>query len=257
VETTGGIERRPTDEDAARPDELDAVSVDPTAEPASADGVEVIVAAASDVGVGGAEDAGDKKSDAPVAVGTLAKVRGPARLKIDAAWLTTAWRAHSVGRVALLAVCGYALCVGAAYFFLMQPLGAGLHEVKEQKSILLDYMVIQQAGAAIGSFKDGLMTGDQRLTVLSEVNQMAEKSHVKIVGDPDLLLRRDVSTDFVEYPVRLRVRGTYHEMGVFLSLLESSSRFVIVEEIEIRSDVDSRNRDSEATVLLTLAAWEG
>jgi len=31
----------------------------------------------------------------------------------------------------------------------------------------------------------------------------------------------------------------------------------LIEEVEIRSDADSRERDSEATVLLTLAAWEG
>jgi Tfp pilus assembly protein PilO len=187
----------------------------------------------------------------------LAKARGLAQFKIDSTSLKTAWRANPIGRVALLAVCGYALCVGAACFFLMQPLSTRLHEIKEQKSILHDYVVIQQAGAAISTFRDGLMTGDQRLTVMSEVNQMAESSGVKIVGDPELLLRRAVSAKFVEYPVRLRVRGTFHEMGGFLSLLESSPRFVLVEEVEIRSEVGSRDRESEATVLLALAAWEG
>ncbi|MFH1689123.1 MAG: type 4a pilus biogenesis protein PilO [Candidatus Eisenbacteria bacterium] len=253
MDTTGGIERRPADEGAARPDKLDAVSLDPIAETAGADDIEVIGAASSVAG----SAAGDSESDAPVAAGGLTKVRGMLQFKVDAASLKASWRANSIGRVALLAVCGYALCVGAAYFFLMQPLGTNLHKVKEQKSILHDYAVIQQAGAAIGSFKDGLMTGDQRLTVMSEVNQMAERSGVKIVGDPDLLLRRDISSDFVEYPVRLRVRGTFHEMGNFLSLLESSARFVLVEEVEIRSEVGSRDRDSEATVLLALAAWEG
>ena len=248
METAGGIERRPTGEGATRPDELDAVSLDPTAESVSVVG--------DTVGRAGSA-AGNSGSDAPVAGGALAKVRGLAQFKIDSTSLKTAWQANPIGRVALLAVCGYALCAGAAYFFLMQPLSMGLHKVKEQKNILHDYVVIQQAGAAIGSFKDGLMTGDQRLTVMSEVNQMAESSGVKIVGDPDLLLRRDLSADFVDYPVRLRVRGTFHEMGDFLSLLESSSRFVLMEEVEIRSEVASKDRESEATVLFSLAAWEG
>ena len=95
------------------------------------------------------------------------------------------------------------------------------------------------------------------MTVMSEVKQMAERSGVKIVGDAELLLGRDVSASFVEYPLRLRIRGTFHEMGVFLSLLEGSPRFTLIEEVEIMSDADSRERDSEATVLLALAAWEG
>ena len=59
----------------------------------------------------------------------------------------------------------------------------------------------------------------------------------------------------LEYPARLRVKGTYHEIGTFLSLLESSPRFVQVEEVEIVSDADSRSSESEATVLLALASW--
>jgi Tfp pilus assembly protein PilO len=57
--------------------------------------------------------------------------------------------------------------------------------------------------------------------------------------------------------VRLRVKGTYHEIGEFLSLLESSPRFIVVESVEITSDVASSSRDSDATVLLAMAAWEG
>ena len=154
-------------------------------------------------------------------------------------------------------VCVYALAVGSAYFLLVRPMTVRLHMVQEQKNRLHDYVVIQEASAAINAFKDGLMTGDQRLTVMSEVRLMAEGSGVKIMGDPDLLLAREGSGHFVEYPLRLRIRGTFHEIGEFLSLLEGSPRFTLLEEVEIRSDADSRERDSEATVLLALAAWEG
>lgn len=268
METTGGIERRSTGGDTPRANELKAASLVPTSEAASVDDIEVIDVpgdvggnvkkkAVPGNGTSRKSRAGYSESEAPAAGGVLSKVRGVARFKVDAASLKKAWQANSIGRVALLAVCVCSLSVGAAYFFLMQPMSAGLHKVKEQKSILHDYAVIQQAGAAIGAFKDGLMTGDQRLTVMSEVNQMAESSGIKMVGDPELLLRRAVSTNFVEYPVKLRVRGTFHEMGRFLSLLESSPRFILVEEVEMRSEIESRDRESEATVLLALAAWEG
>ncbi len=197
------------------------MSLDLTAEAAGAEDVAVIgvagdakgarskrvVAGAGNCGTRVKSPAGYSTSDAPPPGGALAKIRGAAQFKIDTARLKSAWRANSIGRVALLAVCSYVLCTGAAYFFLMQPLSTKLHEVKEQKSILHDYVVIQQAGAAIGAFKDGLMTGDQRLTVMSEVNQMAESSGVKIVGDPDLLLRRAVSPELRGVPGQASRQG--------------------------------------------------
>ncbi len=273
METTGKNERKPMGEGAARPDNTDAVPLDPAVEASDADDAERYEAAscvadsnggqdaagAEDVDAAGETDStdGESECDEPVAPRGLAKLRGMTHFSVDSDRLRTAWRAHSLARIAFLSVSICVLAVGSAYFLVMEPLSTRLHEVREQKSMLHDYMVIQQADAVIGAFKDGLMTGDQRLTVMSEVRLMAEGSGVKIVGDPDLLLRRDVSGHFVEYPIRLRVRGSFHGIGEFLSLLEGSPRFVVVEEVEVMSDVASRSSKSEATVLLALAAWEG
>ncbi len=210
----------------------------------------------------GAEDpdevaVGESDVDEPAASRKVRKVRRLALLRIDSDRLRASWRANTLGKTAILVVCVYGLAVGSAYFLIRQPMSTRLHRVQEQKSVLHDYVVIQRADVAIGAFKNGLMTGDQRLTVMSEVRLMAEGSGVKIMGDPDLLLAREGSGHFVEYPLRLRIRGTFHEIGEFLSLLEGSPRFTLLEEVEIRSDADSRERDSEATVLLALAAWEG
>lgn len=273
VETTGKSEREPMDEGAVRSDNMDAVSLDPTAEATDAEDVERCEAASCVADSDGDEDAagaeevdaanetdstdGDPESDEPVAPGGLAKLRGMAWFSLDSDRLRAAWRAHSLARTASLSIFICALVVGSGFFFVMHPLSTRLHEVREQKSMLHDYVVIQQADAAIGAFRSGLMTGDQRLTVMSEVRLMAEGSGVKIAGDPDLLLKRDISGYFAEYPVRLRVKGSFHGVGEFLSLLESSPRFVLVEEIEMMSDVASKSSKSEATVILALAAWEG
>ena len=219
-------------------------------------------------GAAGAEDAegaehpdevaaGESEVDEPASGKKVAKIRRLALLRVDSDRLRSSWRANTLGKTAVLVVCVYALAVGTAYFLLVQPMSTRLHMVQEQKNVLHDYVVIQEASAAIESFRGGLMTGDQRLTVMSEVRLMAEGSGVKMMGDPDLLLARAASGHLVEYPLRLRIRGTFHEVGEFLSLLEGSPRFAMVEEVEIVSDADSRERDSEVTVLLALAAWEG
>ncbi len=188
---------------------------------------------------------------------SVKSVVGGFKAGLNADVLRVLWSGSSIPKVAVLAIVIYCTCVGAAYFLLMQPTASRLHHVKEEKAILHDYSVIQEAGAVIGSFKDGLMTGDQRLTVMSEVRLMATGSGVEMVGDPELLVPHETSKQISEYPIKLRLKGTYHEIGEFLALLESSPRFIRVEEVEVWSDADSGSRDSEATVLLALASWEG
>jgi hypothetical protein len=166
------------------------------------------------------------------------------------------WNMGSVGKAALVAVVAYAVLCGGFYVFLFRPAEARVTRLTEELGVLQDFLVIEQANAALERFNDGLMEGDQRLTVMSEFKLMAETAGVRIVGDPELLLPREVSELVTEYPVRLRLKGTYHEIGKFLSLLEGSPRFVQIEEVEILSEAGSRDRESEASVLLALASWE-
>jgi Tfp pilus assembly protein PilO len=170
--------------------------------------------------------------------------------------LNRAWRVSSVGKASIVAVVVYAVVAGAFYFLLFQPTSSRHQRLKSELGVLHDYMVIEQANAELSEFRNGLMDGDQRLTVMSEFKLMAENAGVRIAGDPELMMPRSVSKVITEYPARLRIRGTYHEIGTFLSLLESSPRFVQVEEVEILSEPDSRSSESDASVLLALASWE-
>jgi len=274
VETTGYGDRRANEERAehldVRPDETEIVSLEAAGEAGAApdgaeadapcdceaDGVEIIGDASHQAEEPDAEAAPEGEPAEDGDPGRPGKLSGFGQFKVDPEWLRKMWSASTIGRVAVAGIAVYSLVIAGAYFFLLQPASKQLHEFREQKNVLHDYVVIQQAGAAIGSFKDGLMTGDQRLTVMSEVKMMAEGSGVRIVGDPELLLKREVSGRFAQYPVKLKVRGRYHEIGQFLSLLESSPRFIVVEEVEIMSEAASLATESEATVLLGIAAWE-
>lgn len=205
---------------------------------------------------GDAPDAGDgenqpvdKSDSGPGVVDLLRK-------SFSISGLRELWQQAAVWKIAIAAVVVYALTVNAGYFLLLKPNSDRLRGVKETKELLHDFNVIEECSAAMSSFQDGLMNGDQRLTVMSEVQLMATEAGVKVIGDPDLLSPRDVSSVVKEYPVRLRVSGGYHEVGRFVSLLERSPRFIQIEEIEIISEVASRSLNSEATVTLALASWE-
>lgn len=177
--------------------------------------------------------------------------------KVPVGGLKGLWQGSSVWRAAVLGTLIYLAFVNVGYFLFMKPIGERLAGLQDRASVLNDFAVIQESSAAIAQFTEGLMNGDQRMTVMSEVNVMAKDSGVRVMGDPELLLPREVTESITEYPIRLRVKGTYDEIGGFLSLLESSPRFVQVEQVEIQSEVDSRDRESEATMLLAIASWEG
>jgi hypothetical protein len=209
-------------------------------------------ASSPDVALAGAAEGKAAVEDAPRPAGRLSMVSA----RVSPEKLRRAWKTGSVGKTALVAAMVYMAVAGAFYFLAFRPVGSRFERLSQELEVLHDYMVIDQANAALSIFSDGLMRGDQRLTVMSEFSLMAEESGVRIVGDPELLLPREVSKLVIEYPVRLRLRGTYHEIGTFLSLLEGSPRFVQVEEVEVLSDVASRDRGSEASVLLAIASWE-
>jgi hypothetical protein len=252
----------------------DAGSTSPpdlTAEAERTDGDDPVVVSGTSSG-GAVEEQGPVRVDSAEAeVRCEAAADGDSAVKRDAAAprglpgvlsklvpgkLGTPLRASSVGKAAIMSAVIYLVVAGAFYGVLFKPAGARVERLSGELSVLHDYLVIEQANAALAGFKDGLMKGDQRLTVMSEFKVMAESAGVRIVGDPELLVPRSVSKTVSEYPVRLRLKGTYHEIGTFLALLESSPRFVQIEEVEILSDVASRDRESEASVLLALSSWE-
>lgn len=211
---------------------------------APADGVVEMDATAAEEGV--------EAEESPGRFRPISRVSGA----LSSEGLKKLWHMGSVGKAALVAAVVYVALCGAFYVFLFQPAETRVRRLTEELGVLHDFLVIDQANAALERFSDGLMEGDQRLTVMSEFKLMAEMAGVRIVGDPELLLPREVSKLVTEYPVRLRFKGTYHEIGEFLSLLEGSPRFVQIEEVEIFSEAGSRDRESEASVLLALASWE-
>jgi len=99
------------------------------------------------------------------------------------------------------------------------------------------------------------MKGDQRMTVITSIEQLASEAGVKVVGEPNLLPEGEISKRMVEYPFELTLRGTYHEVGKFLGLVESSQRFLIVRRVTFAADEDGTG-DPEAKILIGAVSWE-
>lgn len=161
----------------------------------------------------------------------------------------TAWR------IAAVAILIYVGAANLSYFLVLKPVWARLDGIKERKTIIEDFFVVRESSSAVAGFRDGLMKGDQRMTVITSLEQLASGTGAKVTEEPNLLPKNEISKRMVEYPFELTLRGTYHEIGKFLGLVESNQRFLIVRRVMFETGEDGAG-GPEAKVLIGAVSWE-
>jgi Tfp pilus assembly protein PilO len=161
----------------------------------------------------------------------------------------------TVLRISALAILTYVVAVNLSYFFVLKPIWKRLDGLVEKKTVIQDFLVVRESGAAVGSFRDALMRGDERLTVVGEIERMAEDAGLRVVGEPVLLPPKVMSKKITEYPLELTLRGSYHEIGKLLSLLEGAPRCFIVKEVELAATGSGRG-ECDVALVLGVASWE-
>ncbi len=161
----------------------------------------------------------------------------------------------SIWRVLALAIVVYVAALNLANFVIVRPVRGRLDKLVAQKTVVEDFLILKQSGQAVAAVRDAVMRGDERVTVLGDVKEMALDSGLKVVGDPVLLSPREASKKMTEYPAKLSLRGSYHEVGEFLSRLEGSPRLLSVREVKIDASGTSASR-ADVTVLIGVLSWE-
>ncbi len=205
-------------------------------DPASLNGGESVDASAPDAEACGEVAAGTSQ------ISRLVRLGGGPR-----PW--TAWR------IAAVATLIYVAAANLSYFLVLKPVRARLDGVKGRKTIIEDFFVVRESSTAVAGFRDGLMKGDQRMTVITSLEQLAKDAGAKVTGEPNLLPEIETSKRMVEYPFELTLRGTYHEIGEFLGLVESSRRFLIIRRVIFETGEDGRG-DPEAKIVIGAVSWE-
>jgi Tfp pilus assembly protein PilO len=160
----------------------------------------------------------------------------------------------SAWRIAAVAILTYVVAVNLSYFFVLKPIWSRLNVLVEKKGVIQDFLIVRESASAVSGFKDGLMHGDQRMTVVAEFEELAREAGLRMVGEPGLLPPREVSKKLVEYPVEIDLRGTYHEVGHFMSLLEASPRCPLVTEVEVTAD-EGGSRQCDVRLRIGIASW--
>jgi Tfp pilus assembly protein PilO len=207
---------------------------------------------------GSAGDASDGSGSSPVVVdGRRASPFGlaPAFGKALRLVRSIAGIRWSLWKVLAVGVLAYVLAFGVSYYIVLKPAWAKLDEVMGRKALIHDFLLFRESNTAIAEFRNALMEGDQRVTVVAELEQMAREVGLRPIGEAKLPPSKDVSDAIKEYPMELRFSGSYHEVGEYLSRLEAAPRFLVVKEVEIVSRDDDRS-GTEVTISVSAISWE-
>jgi Tfp pilus assembly protein PilO len=177
------------------------------------------------------------------ALGAFRKIFGPGSRGGWSAW-----------RVAAVAILTYVAAVNLSYFFVLKPIWSRLNVLVEKKGVIQDFLIVRESASAVSGFKDGLMHGDQRMTVVAEFEDLARQAGLRMVGEPGLLPPMEMSKKLMEYPVEIDLKGTYHEVGHFLSLLEASPRCPLVSDVELTAD-EGGGRQCGVRLRIAITSW--
>ena len=111
------------------------------------------------------------------------------------------------------------------------------------------------SGAAVSRFKDVLMRGDQRVSVLTDLKQFAKESGLTLTAEPELLPSAPITDHVTEHPIEMRLKGTYHQVAEFVSRAEGPPRFLFTKSLDIGSDKDT-GRVHETTIVFAALSWK-
>ncbi|MBM3307880.1 MAG: type 4a pilus biogenesis protein PilO [Candidatus Eisenbacteria bacterium] len=173
--------------------------------------------------------------------------------------LCAAFRPHSragrsMWRTVAVAALTYIVAINLSYFLVLKPVWSRLNTLVEKKGVIQDFLVVRESAAAVSRFKDGLMRGDQRMTVVAEFEDLAQEAGLRMTGEPGLLQPREISKRIMEYPVEIDLRGTYHDVGRFLSLLAASPRCPSVSDVEVTAR-EGGSGQCDVRLRIGVAAW--
>ena len=85
--------------------------------------------------------------------------------------------------------------------------------------------------------------------LLKRINSMATQSNLKILGfTPALMTKKTLHT---EWPIGLRLEGSYHDMGTFLERISKFPRIINVGDMRVRA---RENQTPRSTITIEVTA---
>lgn len=161
-----------------------------------------------------------------------------------------------------------AIIVGAFFWFTVRVSNESYQrEVAREPGLKDQYRTKSFQAANLDAFRQQLLEMEETFGAL--LNQLPDETEmpgllddISTTGTQSGLEIDQISPQgesakefYIETPISIRVRGSYHEMGNFVSAMAAIPRIVTLHNFEIRAQAQSANEnDSEAPLTMTILA---
>jgi hypothetical protein len=151
-----------------------------------------------------------------------------------------------------LAIVAYLIGANLLYFFLSKPISTKLRVIKTQKSTAEDYCVLNTARQAVKGFRGRLVGPDELKLVRSRIINIARRSDVRVLSIVPSSSEEKFGWGLTKIPIKVQLRGGYHDIGSFISRLESSEKLFVVDNLHISNEVDKKHNHKAKLMLYAI-----
>ncbi len=118
--------------------------------------------------------------------------------------------------------------------------------------------VIASYDKKMGLYEKTLPTEDGIPGLLESLSEMAKSANMRIAGIVPIAQKGSEAGNRVykEIPIMITAKAGYHELGHFLSSLESSDRFMKVADMQIKADKASPKKHDVELLVVTYVLLE-
>ena len=153
-----------------------------------------------------------------------------------------------------LAIVVYLIGANLVYFFLLKPISDKLRVIKTQKSTAEDWYLLNTARQAVKAFRGRLVGPDELKLVRSRIINIARRCDVTVLSIVPSSSEERFGWGLAKIPIKVQLQGGYHDIGSFISRLESSEKLFIVDDLRIANEVDRKHNHSTNVTLYAIRA---
>jgi Tfp pilus assembly protein PilO len=140
-----------------------------------------------------------------------------------------------------LGVAVYLIGVNLLYFVLLRPMHNKLRLIKTQKSTAEDCYLLDTARQATKEFGDRLVQPNELKLVRRRIIDIARRYNVTVLSIALPSSEEKFGWQLAKIPIKVQLQGGYHDIGSFISGLESSEKLFVVDNLHIYNEIDKKH----------------
>lgn len=133
----------------------------------------------------------------------------------------------------------------ASYLHKIDALSSQIEDEQKKNEIIADISILDKKAKV---YKQRSFSASELTQVLDKVSALAQQAEIKIeTFNPLAALDKE---KYIELPIQLPLRCSYHQLGKFLSLLESNQEFIKVKKLKVYKSSGASQNEPEVDLTL-------